>query len=118
MTIPYHSFCKSRYFCFSLYFIFLICPYILLGKTLESVKLELAKEAEAKAKNQLRQEEAGEQSDSDSDSDEDHFPNLDTSPGDFLCLGLEIEQQQYVFRLLSSLLLFLTLCVSSESNSV
>jgi hypothetical protein len=60
------------------------------------VRLELAKEVEAKARREMNEEEMRSTL---SDSGEDPLPDLDTSPGEFLFFGLEIEQQQYVFLL-------------------
>ncbi|KAF5370801.1 hypothetical protein D9758_002054 [Tetrapyrgos nigripes] len=78
------------------------------GKTLQSVRLELAKEAEKMAKEDLRKEEAQEISETSSGTEseidgDEVLEELDgTSPGEFIFFGLEIEhQQRHSTRLLS-----------------
>ncbi|KAK7435536.1 hypothetical protein VKT23_019587 [Stygiomarasmius scandens] len=72
------------------------------GKTAQSVRLELAKEAEEKALQEMKDEERmnkeSEWKDRDGDENDD-LPDLETSPGEFLYFGLEIEQQQRELRL-------------------
>ncbi|KAK7441367.1 hypothetical protein VKT23_016614 [Stygiomarasmius scandens] len=70
-------------------------PYAmaLSGKTIQSVRFELAKEAEAKARQEMNEEENNDGSSGEQEED-DPLPDLDTSPGEFLFFGLEIEHQQ------------------------
>ncbi|KAK7441515.1 hypothetical protein VKT23_016505 [Stygiomarasmius scandens] len=81
------------------------------GKTAQTVRLELAKEAEAKARQEIITEEKRERNlernedDADADADreeadyeDDPLPDLETSPGEFLFFGLEIEHQQRELR--------------------
>ncbi|KAK7442944.1 hypothetical protein VKT23_015888 [Stygiomarasmius scandens] len=69
-------------------------PYAtaLSGKTIQSVRLELAKEAEAKARQEMNEEKNHD--DSSGEEEDDPLPDLDTTPGEFLFFGLEIEHQQ------------------------
>ncbi|THV01339.1 hypothetical protein K435DRAFT_853897 [Dendrothele bispora CBS 962.96] len=67
------------------------------GKTLQTVRLDLAKEAQEKMLKEMREEERLERL-VDDDKEEDKLPDQDTSLGEFLYLGLEIEQQQRDLR--------------------
>ncbi|KAK7461135.1 hypothetical protein VKT23_009062 [Stygiomarasmius scandens] len=77
-----------------------INPYTLpiSGKTVQSVRLELAKEAEAKVLKEMSEAEKAEDQMGESSNDEDDRPDIDTSPGEFLYFGLEIEQQQFELK--------------------
>ncbi|KAK7436280.1 hypothetical protein VKT23_019244 [Stygiomarasmius scandens] len=79
------------------------------GKTAQTVRLELAKEAEARAVKEILNEQKNErdlernEDDADADEEEEDYeddtlPDLETSPGEFLFFGLEIEHQQRELR--------------------
>ncbi|KAK7444581.1 hypothetical protein VKT23_015259 [Stygiomarasmius scandens] len=66
------------------------------GKTAQSVRLELAKEAEENTLQEMKDKKRmnKESEWKDSDNEDDDLPDLKTSPSEFLYFGLEIEQQQ------------------------
>ncbi|THU82380.1 hypothetical protein K435DRAFT_580454, partial [Dendrothele bispora CBS 962.96] len=68
------------------------------GTTAQSIRLELAQEAQEKARKEMAEGEGGGALSSGEDDDEDDLPDLDTSPGEFLFFGLEIEQRQRELR--------------------
>jgi hypothetical protein len=64
------------------------------GNSLQTVRLQLAKEAEAKV---MKEMSADGKAESGSDSEDDEDPgDQDMTPGEFLFFGLEIEHQQCV----------------------
>jgi hypothetical protein len=73
----------------------LILTVLISGKSLQSVRLELAKEAEKKAMKEMHAESNEQDVElGDVDDDVDDLPNQDMTPGEFVFFGLEIEQQQ------------------------